>query len=209
MRFINQEGKEYGKLTVGKRIGTKSQSPLWECSCECGNITTATTRDLTTGHKQSCGCIGSSNHFYIHNGRRTRLYGIWKGMRQRCYNPNNHAYHRYGGRGITVCDEWNNDFVTFRDWALANGYSDNLSIDRKDNNGNYDPSNCRWATQKEQMNNVSYNRKVEWNGEEHTVAEWAEITGLSQGVIAARLNNGWNIERTLTEISYLGKNQFT
>lgn len=208
MRFINQEGKEYGKLKVGKRIGTKCQSPLWECDCECGNKTTATTRDLTTGHKQSCGCAVAENHFRIHNGKKTRLYCIWKGMRQRCNNPKNHAYHHYGGRGITICKEWDS-FEIFRDWALTNGYEDTLTIDRKDNNGNYEPSNCRWATQKEQMNNVSYNRRVEWNGEEHTVSEWSEITGISRGVIAARLNNGWSIERTLTEVSYLGKNQFT
>ena len=208
MRFINQEGKVYGKLTVGKRIGTKCGSPLWECTCECNNKTTATSRDLTTGHKQSCGCAAVENHFHIHNGKGTRLYSIGKGMRQRCNNPNNHAYHHYGGRGITICEEWSS-FENFRDWALENGYEDTLTIDRKDNDGNYEPSNCRWATQKEQMNNVSYNRRIEWNGEEHTVAEWSEITGISRGVIVARLNNGWNIERTLTEVSYLGKNQFT
>jgi len=120
-------------------------------------------------------------------------------MKNRCYNPNNKSYADYGGRGIVVCNEWRNSFEMFHDWALANGYSDKLSIDRVDVNGNYEPSNCRWATQTIQSNNVRRNRMLALGEEQHTLSEWSRMTGLQVTTIICRLKRGWPVERALTE----------
>lgn len=133
-----------------------------------------------------------------HNMCRTRLYHIWNGIKMRCLNPKNISYRYYGAKGVTVCSEWANDFKAFYEWAMANGYKDNLSIDRIDSNGNYCPENCRWATVKEQQSNTSYNVWLSYNGETHTVMEWAEKIGVSANMIYKRLYRGWDIEKTLT-----------
>jgi hypothetical protein len=129
---------------------------LWRCRCICGNETLATRYQLKSGHKKSCGCwrvdncaIVATRHGGAKRGQKMRLYGIWAGIFSRCTNPNVKAFPRYGGRGISVCDDWHS-FPAFRDWAEANGYRDDLAIDRINNDGNYEPSNCRWATYKEQ-----------------------------------------------------------
>lgn len=144
-----------------------------------------------------------------HGKRYTRIYNIWRTMKQRCVNPKCINFHLYGGRGIEVCTEWQNSFQSFYDWSMANGYAENLTIDRKDVNGNYEPSNCRWATQKEQQNNRSNNVTLELNGINHTVGEWAEISGISITTIHARLKRGWSVERTLNTVPCVGRNQFT
>lgn len=136
----------------------------------------------------------------IHNGKGTRLYRIWKIMKTRCYNKNFHKYRRYGGRGITVCEEWKNSFIEFRKWALDNGYAEDLTIDRIDNNGNYEPSNCRWVSIKTQANNRSSCHYITYQGETHTIAEWANIKGLKFNTLISRLNiYHWDIERALNE----------
>jgi hypothetical protein len=119
-------------------------------------------------------------------------------MRQRCYDVNATFYRDYGGRGITVCKEWKNDFIAFCDWAMKNGYADNLSIDRIDVNGNYEPSNCRWADAKEQNNNTRRNKLIEYNGKIQTLAQWAEETQIPYGTIWSRLKRHWSIEKALT-----------
>lgn len=134
---------------------------------------------------------------YKHGGRGTRLYGIWKAMRQRCHDPHCNRYHIYGGKGITICPEWD-DFACFRQWAYENGYDYKLSLDRIDGNGNYEPSNCRWATILEQQNNRSTNRRLSLNGEEHTMAEWSRLTGISASTIGSRLKRNWSVEQALT-----------
>ena len=128
-----------------------------------------------------------------------RLQGIRACMMQRCYNPKNKGYHNYGGRGITVCEEWSTDSKAFIEWALANGYQEGLSIDRIDNNKGYSPENCRWATRKQQQNNTRKNVRVTINGETHTYAEWAEILGVDKNRFHHRLKYGWNLERVLSE----------
>lgn len=122
-----------------------------------------------------------------------RLYGVWCGMRSRCHKPTSNVYHRYGGRGIKVCDEWRNDFRSFYDWAISHGYKYGLSIDRIDNNGNYEPSNCRWATAKEQNNNTRRNRYVYVNGEKLTISQCSEKYHVSQSAISYRDKHNLNV----------------
>ena len=133
-----------------------------------------------------------------HGGSKTRLFRIWQYMRKRCYNKNDSNYERYGGRGITVCEEWNKDFAAFRDWAMANGYREDLSLDRIDNNGPYCPENCRWATAKQQGNNRRSTHLITYNGETHSIKEWAEITGIAKSTIGNRLKAGATPEDALT-----------
>lgn len=128
---------------------------------------------------------------------KTRLYTVWIDMRQRCSNPNRKEYARYGGRGITVCEGWDK-YEEFRAWAMESGYSDNLTLERVNNNGPYCPENCRWATRKEQANNRVTNRLLTMNGETHTMTEWAEVTGISRETIQRRLQRGWTVEKALT-----------
>lgn len=136
---------------------------------------------------------------YTHGKSNTRLYGIWTGMKTRCYDKRCDKYYRYGARGISLCDDWVRDFSTFYDWAAANGYSDNLTIDRIDNDGNYCPENCRWITAAEQAANKSTNHRVSHAGQTHTIAEWARITGLDRALLKDRIvRYGWEPERALT-----------
>ena len=133
-----------------------------------------------------------------HGMHNTRLYRIWRGIKQRCTNPNYHSYADYGGRGITVCDEWL-EFEPFRDWALANGYRDDFTIDRIDSNGSYTPENSRWASMRTQQNNKRNNRKLTYNGITRTVPEWARITNIPVTAIYKRMKHNWPAERILTE----------
>lgn len=132
-----------------------------------------------------------------HGKSRSRLYHIWNAMRQRCKNPNAISYKYYGAKGITVCREWE-DFGAFCAWALGNGYADNLTLDRKDSLDGYNPSNCRWATNKEQQNNTSYNHLITHGGETHNITQWAEIIGIPRTALYNRIRRGWDIERALT-----------
>lgn len=131
-------------------------------------------------------------------GKKSRLYHIWEDMKARCFNPKNSRYHSYGGRGITVCENWKNDYLAFHNWAHANGYSETLTIERNNVNGNYEPGNCSWATQKQQGNNRSTNVRIEWNGQTKTLMEWANHLGFQYHVLKNRLKRKWTIERAFT-----------
>ena len=134
-----------------------------------------------------------------HGQTGTRLYECWTDMKRRCYNENNKRYANYGGRGIEVCDEWRTDFKNFYDWAMSNGYSDNLTLDRRDVNDHYNPHNCRWSTRKEQARNTTRNHYIEAFGETKTMAEWAEIYGIHHDVIKDRLNKlHWSPEEAIS-----------
>lgn len=132
------------------------------------------------------------------SGKKSRLYHIWEDMKNRCSNPKNRRYHRYGGRGISVCKEWQDDYAVFYKWAIENGYADNLTIDRDKVDGNYEPGNCNWATQKQQGNNRANNRRIEYNGVSKTLAEWADLLGVKYHLLKNRLERDWTVERAFT-----------
>ena len=199
-RSSDLTGLRFGMLVVIGRKVAKGRG-YWVCKCDCGNETTARTDSLKSGHTSSCGCLSRTKRreaLTTHGHWGSRLYSIWHGMIQRCTNPNNANYIRYGGRGIHVCAEWKNSFESFFEWATDNGYDDNLSIERIDNDGNYCPQNCRWATMEEQANNRRTSYTITFNGETHTLSEWAKITGINRSTLMSRLASGWEIERVLS-----------
>lgn len=198
MKVLDLKGHKFGRLTVLERAGsTKHGAAKWLCKCECGNEKVVNGEELRKGNVSSCGCLQKETATK-HGMRQSRLYVIWCSVKARCYNPNYEHYSCYGSRGIAMCDEWRNDFAAFAKWAMANGYSDDLSIDRKDVNGNYEPSNCRWATQKAQNNNTRRNRYLTYNGETLTAMQWAEKVGINYSTLCTRLHRGWTIERALS-----------
>ncbi len=198
-------GNRFGRLTVIAEGGiTTNRKYKWICQCDCGNITPPIDGyKLRNGETKSCGCY--KKELTVKRNRRhglcyTRIHSIWVNMKDRCYNPNNQHFYRYGGRGITVCDEWLNSLTSFYDWATENGYSDNLTIDRIDNNKGYSPENCRWATVEEQNNNREHHILLEINGETKNIAQWAKESGLKYRTIHARYNRGWTGESLIRKV---------
>lgn len=205
--FGDLTGKKFGRWTVLSRapdiVSPSGQhTTAWECLCDCGNKRIVRARSLINGDSQSCGCLHQEMRRVItkkHGETKTRLYHIWASMRQRCNNPNNHAYAGYGGRGIRVCEAWN-EYETFAKWARDNGYRDDLSIDRIDNDKGYSPDNCRWASPQVQSNNLRSNVMITFRGETKTRSQWAHELGIRPGFIRDRIDRyGWPVERALTE----------
>ena len=192
--FKNLLGMRFDKLTVIKRTkNNKCGQAMWICKCDCGGETIASSGHLLDGHTTSCGCNKLSK---IANGHsRERIYRIWNGMKKRCYYKNNDNYKYYGEIGITICDEWKNSFMKFRQWALNNGYKNNLTIDRIDFDKGYEPNNCRFVNMTIQQNNKRSNRIVIHNNKKYTVAELARKLGIKYYTIHNRLSLGWSIER--------------
>lgn len=195
MKALNLVGKRFGFLLVIERKGSdeKGQS-LWLCRCDCGTEKVVRGHDLKGGTK-SCGCSRRYNTgLYKHGLSNTRLHRIWRSIQDRCYNQKNQDYRHYGGRGITVCDEWREDFMSFYNWSMENGYEEILTIDRIDVNKGYCPDNCRWVSMVEQSNNRRNNKVITFHGESLTIAQWSKKIGVKYGDIQNRLNYGYSFE---------------
>ena len=190
---LNLIGRRFGKLTVIEFAGVKNQRTMWRCLCDCGNYKTVQGKLLKNENVKSCGCL----HHTINGLYKHRLYSIIKSMKNRCYNNKHEAYSRYGGRGIKVCDEWLQDFMNFYNWAINNGYHDNLTIDRIDNNKGYSPDNCRFVDRKTQQQNRRTNKFYTINGETHCLKEWCDLLGLNYQKVYKRIRRKWSIIKAL------------
>ena len=195
-------GKVFGRLTVlAFSHKDKWRKNYWLCLCSCGKKVIVAERSLLTGNTKSCGCYRKQYSILkhlIHGRQGTRLYAIWQNMKNRCRNTKVPAYKDYGGRGITVCDEWL-DFTCFMDWALNNGYDDSLSLDRINNNAGYKPSNCRWVTQKEQARNTRANVLITYKCDTLCVVAMAEKYNVNPKLLYGRLEKGWPVDRAIEE----------
>jgi len=197
-------GKTFSRLfVVGLAGRNNSGTHLWECLCQCGATTSATRGNLKNGHTKSCGCLRMDvsfqinlKHGHAHKGERTPTYRSWDAMKDRCLRQECEAFKHYGGRGIKICERWLHSFENFL--ADMGECPPGLTIDRKNNDGNYEPDNCRWADRKTQANNNRRNRIMEFNGERLTASQWADKLGIRSRTILERINNGWGIEKTLT-----------
>lgn len=201
--FKDMAGLVFGRLTVIGYSRSIKNSAYWNCRCSCGNGVEVGGHAMRSGHTASCGCLHSEtlaerNRKHSHAERKNKHpdYSVWKAMKKRCYNPNSPFYKNYGGRGIKVCERWRTSFQNFTEdmGRRPTGFS----IDRIDNNGNYSPENCRWASVQDQANNRSNNRVLEFGGLKMNSKQWAIKLGMSPSCLRTRLHNGWPIERALT-----------
>lgn len=205
-------GKQYGRLTVVSYCGTdKQRSKLFKCKCECGNEITTRKSRIINGGVKSCGCLVTDvwskmkyKHGYARKDKYNRLYGIYSHMIDRCHNSKNPSYKNYGERGIFVCDQWLENVDLFMKWAMENGYEDNLSIDRIDNNKGYSPDNCRWVGRTEQANNKRNNIILKYNGKTKTLPEWSREIEMPQKTLRSRYYMGWS-DKEIIETPINGK----
>jgi hypothetical protein len=203
-------GKRFGRLIAlqydhtGLVGNVKVPAAFWLCQCDCGNKVVVQAGNLKSGTVRSCGCLARENTIKrnkenaTHGKSHDRIYRTWQGMLNRCHRTNDKKYPLYGGRGITVCEDWH-DPCKFISWAYTNGYTDKLTIDRIDKDGNYCPENCRWVDYKVQNNNRSFCHYIKYNGMTKTVSEWAEYLGISVNALFNRLRRNWSIERAFTQ----------
>ena len=200
-KFIDLTGQVFNRLTVLSRAeNDKNNKPQWNCICECGKNTKVQSSSLTTGGTKSCGCLRIENTGKInnltHGMSKASEYKIWQTMKRRCYSETNNAKN-YRDRGITVCDRWLESFENFYE-DMGPRPTTKHSIDRIDNDGDYCPENCRWATTTEQLNNTRSNARMTLNGETKTRSEWSRVLGISLGTIESRKRYGWSDEKALT-----------
>lgn len=201
MKKLDLVNKRFGSLIVIKEHCVRNNGHImWECLCDCGKTSIVKGIHLKSEHTKSCGCAQSAMMKKIsktrsktHGFSKTDLYHVWASMKSRCYYPKNVSYPYYGLRGIVVCNEWKK-FENFYSWAINNGYKKGLSIDRINNDGNYQPNNCRWATLKEQANNMSTNIKLSYNGKTKTVIQWCEIFNIKKDTAYRKLRRGKSFE---------------
>lgn len=197
-KIINLIGKKIGKLTVLEECKERKRNyKVYKCICDCGNIHYVVSSDLIGNRITSCGCNEGN---FKHGLCYSRLYSVYNNMKTRCYNKHNTNYKYYGGRGITICKEWLDDFMVFYNWAMSNGYSDNLTIDRIDVDGNYEPNNCRWITKHDQLYNTRRNVYLTYNGKTQTMKEWAEELGINIATISYRYRKGKSIKECLQKV---------
>lgn len=202
-RIEVEKGEKYGRYTIIKEVEKRNGKRYILCECTCGTLKEVNLYSLRNGSTKSCGCLlrETKKHLKTHGQWNKPIYGVWRGMIQRCTNPNNFQFKNYGGRGIKVCDNWMTA-KNFIDWAFDNGYEHGLSIDRIDVNGNYEPDNCRWITMRMQHSNKRSNIIIEYKGVKKTLRQWSNITGTNHETLRRRLKEGWGTERAL-----FGKNQ--
>lgn len=183
MSALDLTNKKFGNLIAVEQVGKdKSRNILWRCRCDCGREIIVKACELKRGHTKSCGCYHKQRASYAnitHGGSKTKLYMVWSDMLARCENTRHHAYKWYGEKGVCVCDEWR-DFASFREWAIKNGYKIGLTIDRIDGNGNYEPSNCKWATRQEQSDHLSSCVFVDFMGEGLNITQFCKKYDVSQ-----------------------------
>lgn len=201
--MVKGETKNYLTMISDPLVGCKKNYPKAWFKCICGKQKIIGVKNVSEGATKSCGCINFSRKGnYRHGGslkKKTRLYNIYHKMKTRCYSPNYSEAKYYSERGITICEEWKNNFVAFRDWALKNGYAENLSIDRIDVNKGYSPDNCRWVDDKTQSRNRRSNIKITHNGQTKILMEWCEELNLPYATIRTRIVRGWDCEDALTK----------
>ena len=191
-------GSKHGRLLVLKfSHRDKHKAKHYICRCDCGNVCTVNIAHAKSGHTKSCGCFArersrDAGKKSKHNKINTRLYSIWAGMKTRCLNPNSDHKKWYYEKGIDICDEWKNDFMSFYNWSMKNGYANDLTIDRVNNNKGYNPENCRWANSTQQSRNKSHTIFVNFNGENKTLKEWSEITKIRYITLYYRYKSGWD-----------------
>lgn len=196
-------GKKSGRLTVVSYYGKSYKGNMWNCTCECGQTLTVATKDINSQNIKSCGCLKSdvltkrNKGMATHNKTNTRLYRIWGNIKDRCYNENSKDYINYGSRGITICEEWLINFESFYNWSMENGYKEDLTIDRINNDLGYSPDNCRWVSMKIQINNTRKNINITIGGITKTASEWADISGINSKTIIYRFKNGWDEDKLL------------
>lgn len=186
-------GQTYNRVTLLSFSHKRGKHSYWNCRCSCGNEFTARVDCVISGNTKSCGCLNHEAKVTKHGQARTPLYRVYYSMKQRCYNPNDKHYSDYGGRGISICDEWLSDFPAFSKWAYENGYAHGLSIDRIDVNGNYEPSNCRWVTQKVQTRNTRRNTYITISGETKVLKDWCTTFGVNCATACNRIKRGYPI----------------
>lgn len=196
--FQDLTGQKFNKLSVIKLDETRKARPYWICRCDCGNTVSVRADLLKTGNTKACGCL-HKKHGQALQGNHSRLYGIYNDMKRRCYNKRNKSYRFYGEKGITVCNEWLGDdgFLKFLEWSNFNGYSENLSIDRIDPDGQYSPLNCRWVEWGVQANNKSNNLNVSYNGKTQSLANWCRELNLNYSKVRQRLYHGKTFEESI------------
>lgn len=206
--FKDLTGQRFGRLLVISLNYIDNGKAYWNCKCDCGNQLSVLRSSLTSGNTKSCGCLHkelAKNKNYRHGLANTRIYKIWVGMKKRCNNRKCKNYKDYGARGIQVCEEWSQNFTNFYNWAIENGYGENLSIDRVNVNGDYEPSNCRWVTQTEQTRNARSNVKITIKGQTKLLSEWARESGIDRRTISRRIGLGWRNDELLRPIKQKGE----
>ena len=203
---VNLINRRFGRLLVIEYLGLRKRkdgrnNKYWKCVCDCGAIVEHTSGNLLSGKTISCGCYRKEKlHDLYYKGGKSKLYDIWRMMKKRCYEKDNPHFHNYGGRGITVCDEWlgKDGYVNFKKWSESSGYKEGLTLDRNDNNKGYSPDNCSWQTMEYQSNNKRNNRRLEMNGEVKTLAMWCKQYGADYSRTRYRINHGYSLYEALT-----------
>lgn len=194
MKFIDLKNQKINMLTVVKRLPSEKRRTYWLCKCECGNYKKILSQHLIQKKIYSCGCTRKPvNRKTKYGNYNKRIYSIWNCMKSRCYREKDIEYQNYGGRGIKICDEWKNNFILFHNWALDNGYDENLTIDRIDVNGNYEPNNCRWITKRENNLNRRGIILVDFGGKKICLKDYCKITNICYDTALRKHKKGINI----------------